>query len=181
MDIIKNNFSDVNFNTNLFLHFLILYTFLTIFFMTFIAKVSTQAFNHEVTHLINEGLRDKFNNIKKNLNMDLIKKILPVDKVKKLLEKEDKAVEAHNKGLINLTIVTALLLWVSFATVVYILINNCNSKLEIGTIFLENLIIFSFVGIGEYFFFTRVATKFVPVEPSFISKKFFEGIKNKLN
>jgi hypothetical protein len=181
MDIIKNNFSDVNFNINFFLHFLILYTFLTIFFITFISKVSKQGFNDIITHLIKEGLQDKFNNFKKNLNMDLIKKILPIDKVKKILEKEDKAVEAHNKGLINIIIVIAVLLWISFAIVVYILINNCNSKLEIGTIFFENLIIFTFIGIAEYFFFTRILFKFTPVEPSFIVNKFFEEIKNKLN
>jgi hypothetical protein len=105
MDIIKNNFSDVNFNINFFLHFLILYTFLTIFFITFISKFSKQGFNDIITHLIKEGLKDKLNNFKKNLNMDLIKKILPIDKVKKILEKEDKAVEANNKGLINIIIV----------------------------------------------------------------------------
>ena len=57
---------------------------------------------------------------------------------------------------------------------------ECGSNLKIEEIIIENLIIFAFVGLVEYYFFTRIALKFVPVEPSFISKQFINSLKEKL-
>jgi hypothetical protein len=170
-DIVKNNLYNVNFDINLFLHFLILYTFLSIFFMKFISKVSSNAFNNEVSHLINDKLKDKLSNFKTNPNFNLLTKFLPIDNLKKLLSKQDSTVKAHNDGLFNMIMLSVGLLWTALIVIILILKYNCNSNLELQKIIIDNLIVFAFVGLGEYYFFTRVALKFIPVEPSFISKQ----------
>ncbi len=55
-----------------------------------------------------------------------------------------------------------------------------DSKLNIKDIVIENAIIFMFVGIVEFLFFKTIAFKFIPVEPSFISKEFLNQVKNQL-
>jgi hypothetical protein len=181
LDIVKNNLYNVNFNINLFLHFLILYTFLSIFFIKFISKVSSNAFNGEVSHLINDKLKDKLSDLKTNSNFILLTKFLPINNIKKILSKQDSTVKAHNDGVFNMIMLSVGLLWVGFIVVVLILKYNCNSELELQKITIDNLIVFSFVGLAEYYFFTRVALKFIPVEPSFISKQFLQSLKDKLS
>jgi len=171
---------DVNFNINLFLHFLILYTFLTIFFITFISKTSYNAFNGEITNLINNQLGSRVEKLKKDPTIAFILEELPINNMKNMYSQPDKAVTNYNDGLFKMCIVSVILLWVGFIILVLILKYNCNSDLHIGSIILENAIVFSAIGFAEYYFFTRVATKFVPVEPSFISKQFFQSIKSEL-
>jgi hypothetical protein len=121
MESIKSKFMDVNFNINLFLHFLILYTFLTIFFITFISKVSSDAFNGEVTHLISEKLGEKIDKLKENTIFNSIISKLPINYIKKMYSQPDKAVTNHNKGLFNVCIISVILLWIGFIVVVLIL------------------------------------------------------------
>lgn len=181
LDIVKNNLYNVNFDINLFLHFLILYTFLSIFFIKFISKVSSNAFNGEVSHLIMNKLKDKLSDLKTNPNFQLLTKFLPINNIKKLLSKQNSTVKAYNDGLFNMIMLSVGLLWVGFIVVVLILKYNCESELKLERIFIDNLIVFAFVGLGEYYFFTRVALKFIPVEPSFISKQFLQSLKDKLS
>jgi len=173
-------FTDVNFNINLFLHFLILFSFLSIFFVLIISKASTLAFNNEVERLIGELLHNKIDELKKKSDeFDQITNILPLNKLYNEYQKGNLLVNQHNNNLIKIIIIINVFLWMFFVASL-ILLNNCNSHIDIKEIILENIIIFGCVGIVEYYFFTRIAIKFVPVEPSFISKQFLESLKNKL-
>ena len=180
LNLIESKFMDVNFNINLFLHFLILYTFLTIFFITFISKVSANAFNGEVTNIINHELGPKIKKLKEDSYFSTIIENLPMNKIKNLFSKPDEAVINYNSGIFNACMISVFLLWISFIVIVLILKFGCQSKLDIGEIIFENIIIFSAIGFAEYYFFTKVALKFVPVQPSFIYKQFFESIKSEL-
>jgi len=176
--LIKSKFMDVNFNINLFLHFLILYTFLTIFFITFISKVSSDAFNGEVNHIIhNSKLHET---IDQNPTIGEALENVPLDVLSKMYSKPDQAVTNYNEGLFNACIISTVLLWISFIVIVLILKFQCDSELKIGKIIIENAIIFTAIGFAEYYFFTKIAIKFIPVEPSFIYKQFFETIKSKI-
>jgi len=179
-EILKNSFTDVNFNINLILHSLILFTFLTLFFTFFISKVSTQVFNDEISNLTEHSLGDKINSIKDNTLVKNTMDILPIDKLIANYEKPDKAADMSNKGLLNTVFFVNILLWLGLIIVIILLKYNCNSELNIKEILLENAAIFSVVGIIEYFFFTRIALKFVPVQPSFISKQFLESVKSEI-
>ena len=176
----KKRTFDINFNMNFFLHFLLLFSFLTIFFIFFLGKISTESFNDEVGHLIDDLLKNNVKELKKSPNFNNIVNKLPLRKLSKIYEKKNKVVEEHNNNLIKLVIIVNVLLWIFFITIVCLLKFECDSKLNLTEIILENLVIFVFVGLFEYYFFTRIALKFVPVEPSFISKQFMTSVKNKL-
>jgi len=177
---VQKRVTDVNFNINLFLHFLILFSFLSVFFIFFISKVSTDAFNNEVEHLIHELLSDRVKELKQTPEFDEVIRQLPLKKLYESFQKKTKAVEIHNDNLIKLVVIINILLWILFISMTVLLKYECNSNLNIGEIVIENLIIFAFVGLVEYYFFTRIALKFIPVEPSFISKQFMNSLKDKL-
>lgn len=180
-DFIKNTFGDVNFDINLYLHSLILFSFLSIFFIFYITKLVKSVFNDEISHLIEESLSDKIKEIKKNSSISYAIDQLPLDVLIKAYSGQDKAVEMHNQGLFNTVFFINALLWVGLIVVVLILKMTCNTDIHIKEIVMENAIIFSFIGVIEFMFFKYIAFKFVPVEPSFISKQFLETVKQELN
>lgn len=201
IEILKNIFSDVNFNINLTMHTLVLFTFLSIFFVFYISKLSKHAFDDEISHLIEESLGDKikkFKNTDSNINKELsnlikeslgdklIKDLKQVqsnfstDKLEKEWDKPDKPSEMHNKGLFNTLFFVNVLLWIGLIVVICILNMNPNSTLNIKDIVIENAVIFTFIAIVEFLFFTTIALKFIPVAPSFISQEFLNQVKTLL-
>ena len=47
-------------------------------------------------------------------------------------------------------------------------------------ILIENLIVFSFVGIIEFLFFTKVAAKYIPVTPDILAETVLDRVKYRL-
>lgn len=179
-DLIKDKFTDINFNINLFSHFLILFTFLTIFFIIFITKVSSDAINYEVTNLIQKFKPDVQNSIRQsnvdNFIIDYLQNINTVD----LYSKPDNAVKNHNNGLFKMLIVSLVLLWGGFILFIIFARYSCHIDINFKDLSLENLLVFGFIGFAEYYFFTRIAAKYVPVAPSFITQKLLDTIKGSI-
>jgi hypothetical protein len=81
---------------------------------------------------------------------------------------------AHGQAIvIFLFVITALL----FIILKYYYPNSVN----IRKLLTENIITFIFVGMGEYWFFTTYAVKFVPAPPSLLSKSAIDTIKARMS
>ena len=183
LEFFKINFSDVNFNINLVTHSLILFTFLSIFFVFYISKIAKHVFDEEISHLIDESLTDKLKEFKKiELVQSVQTQIRPVsDKLEKNWDKPDKAAEFNNNGLFTTLFFVNLLSWVGLIIIIIILNMQKDSTLDIKNIIIENAVIFSVIGFVEFMFFTKIALKFIPVAPSFISQEFLNQVKNQVN
>lgn len=180
METIKQLFSDPNFNINLLTHGLILFSFLSVFFMTYIAKVSKNAFDKEIRHLVEEAVKEQLDNAMNLIPMPFDLSQLPLDKLLDEFSKENILAKAVNKSFFKLVTTVNVMLWV-FLVVLVIAMNRYGAKIDVKEIAFENAIIFTFIGAVEYMFFTQIAFKFIPVEPSFISKVFMDKIKEKFN
>jgi len=112
--------------------------------------------------------------IGQSLNGDL------VDKLRKSYEKVDKTVETHNNWLFNSIIITNVSLFIFVTMLIVILLYQCEQCIPVKHILLENAVTFFFVGIIEYFFFTKIAVKYVPSKPSLIVNSFFESVEKQL-
>jgi len=171
------NIQNYNFLINLLLHSLILFTFLTLFFIFFISKVSKKAFNNEIGHQIDNALNKVVPKLKENKMFNLIKDNINIKSLLDRYKDADKKVQKKNNSLIKNLVIVNIVLWICFILFVRH-ITSIRNDIDLLTIIGENLIVFSFVGIAEYYFFTRIALKFIPVEPSFISKQFLEELKS---
>ena len=168
---IINLFNDENFIINLVLHSIIIFTILSIFFIFVISKLSEEIFNEEISHIFIHNIPfNKINDSDSNI----------INKLINIYSDPDKTIKFHNDGIINSLIIINILLWIGFIIIVLILY-NCKMNLHITHIIIENIFVFFIIGNIEYIFFKYIASKFIPVEPSFISKKFLEIVKNEFN
>ena len=161
----------INIICNYFIHSFILFTFLSIFFMFFISKLTKETFNKEITHLIDNAMKSL--KIPFNLPDDF-----NLNKLIDVFSKPNLNTKIYNELLMNALTITNILLWTGLIIVVGILKWYNWNTLELSVITLENLLIFSVVGIIEYLFFTRIAFKFIPVEPSFIKAQLIQILQS---
>jgi len=158
---------------NVFLHILILFTILSALFILYISKLTTDGFNKEFINIVNIAFSptelskiDSSGILKQNLN-----KIDPV-----IFSTYINQFDNYHNDLreeINLKIKEEIFIVIGALILCCILINlipikffkYCNG---LSTLLLELLVAFSLVGFIEFWFFTNVASKFVPVKPSFL-------------
>jgi len=55
------------------------------------------------------------------------------------------------------------------------------TNINLTKLFTENIITFIFIGAGEYWFFTAYAAKFIPAQPSLLSRTAIDTIKSRLS
>jgi len=161
----------LNIICNYFVHSIILFTFLSIFFIFYITKLEKSAFIHEIINLIDNTMKS----FKLPFN---IPNGLDLNKLIQLYSKPDQTTEIYNDLLMKSLIIVNILLWIGLIIVISILKYYNWDTLELSVILLENFLIFIFIGIIEFLFFTRVAFKFVPVEPSFMKSQLIKTLQS---
>jgi hypothetical protein len=160
----------INIICNYFIHSFILFTFLSIFFIFFISKLTKETFNTEITHLIHNAMKSlKIPKLSNNFNLNTLINAF---------SKPDLTTKMYNELLLNSLVIVNILLWTGLIITVSILKYYNWNTLELSVISLENLLIFSVVGIIEYLFFTQIAFNFVPVEPSFIKSQLIKILQS---
>ena len=176
-----------SFSINVFVHVIILFTFLSAFFILFVSKLTKEMFEKEISHLMEENI-DKLvhsldNETKQNLM--LFTRVVPIDRLIKKYEEPSEYVLEHNRWVQLCAIAISIVGIFILALVMYIVYNSCGQCAPLKHIFMENVIVFVCIGIVEYVFFTRVALKFVPAPPSLLVnsliKKFKETMQSQTN
>lgn len=158
---------------SILVHILILFTFLSIFFFSFVSKIEEKTFQNEMGDLIQTNIR--------NILTPDIKKYLSqykptLQKIQLLYPEPDRYVQENNKWIkISAIFVIAFLL----SMIGTILIFQCE-KVSMGGIIAENIVTFICIGIVEYWFFTNIAIKWIPTSPSLMIDKMFTSISENL-
>lgn len=157
-------------------HALILFLFLSVFFIVYITKVSKEAIERELEN----NIRDAFKERLKDLTIEQKERLrlLPYDLLKKMYSEPEKGMVMNNKWLFRLIIIINIILVIVLIGIIILMKTTCNKEINMTHILIENGIAFIFIGIVEYLFFTKIAIKYIPVEPSFISEKFIDTLKN---
>lgn len=133
----------------------------------------------ELTNQINE-IKLEFTNLLQNIMKQYL---ISPSKIIGKLDNVNPLVKVSNDGLKSTLITANVFTWC--AIIILILLttkyNCCNDNIDFKFMFWENIITFIFVGIVEFLFFKMIASKFVPIEPSFISKETLNRVKNMFN
>ena len=173
---------------NLGLHALILFVFLSTFFFLYISKAEEHEVNKQTSRLVSKntgtllGVLDKWDKKlsgKGTINWTKVK----ATGERLMTEKDPKleSISKHNKMLKRTSI--GIGIGIFAALVIASLIFKFGMKLNIhfGEIALENVIIFSIVGIIEYLFFRHIASQYVPVTPDVASSTIIARVKYHLD
>jgi len=162
---------------DIFIHVILVITVLSVFFWLVLSKIETKSLQGEVTDQLGNLIDKKF---KPNDATKTMLKSIDYDELSKLYNgKPSREVEDYNKALFKLNIIIIVLLFGTFILIWILLKINCGKDVPVGKIFLENIGLFILIGIIEVLFFIKIASRFIPVEPSFIMKTVKENISDK--
>lgn len=208
--------ADRTFILNIFMHCIVLFCFLTLFFWLYISSQIRAAINSQIDEAIRTAVPPLMESLNgavpdltpvtwENLTAD-INNLNTTDAVKtKLLALvsstqasqtvpwdkayfenlesqyagDDAYITASNKKyfIINICIIVGLIIaWILM--VVYF--KKQGDTINFKSIFIENTVLFTFVGIVEYLFFVTVAFKYKPASPAFMIASAIDSIKNQL-
>ena len=167
---------------NVVLHVLILFSLLSILFMFYISKITTNEINNQFNDIVNgidlSDLKDKHPEIYKILesfNPSYFDKI-----INNFKNNPDPLRESINDNIFNtIYIIIGFLLFIAVLLNIlpFSLTNFCLSSFKhLGY---ELITIFAFVGLIEYWFFTNIASKYIPVKPDVLIESIKERMINK--
>lgn len=116
-----------------------------------------------------------------NSMVENFKKSIKMDYYLKLYKKEDKTREFVNKQLLDKMVhINYLLLFFTLFITGSLLVTKSITYNEVGHVFVENILTFTFVGMIEIMFFIKIASKYIPAPPSLIYKAFFESMRKNI-
>ena len=173
--------SFTKFNINIIIHVLILFTFLTVFYFFYASKLIKDSFDNELKHLIESNINNLYDKYDISPSqIALSSKFIDIDKFIKIYQQPDTYVSEHNKWVERSAYYMIFGGLFILITIIVILYFNCNQCTPIWDILLENIIVFTFVGIFEYMFFVKVAFKYVPAPPSLLVNSLLNKFKSSL-
>lgn len=162
---------------NIYMHVLILFCFLTLFYIFVISKIETNLMTTEINSQISNGLNNSINNLTPNESRNFkMLKVLPFDALKREYSKPDQSYTIYNTWLFRTAYIINGMLFFGFILSILLLTYSCGNCTNLKNIILHNAIVFTLVGGVEYMFFTHIASKFVPTKPSLMINVFFQNL-----
>lgn len=165
--------------TDILIHVTILFSFLSAFFFMYISRIESDAFKNELGGLI----KDKINElVDKNpeIVFELSDQKQYIQRLATHYNTETKESLQRNIMIKFLSVFTVLILLAIILSIILTTYFECDKKINLGSILLQNIIIFIFIGIVEYNFFTRVAAKYTPVVPSLMTTTMLDTFKSEM-
>ncbi len=168
---------------NIYLHVIILFGFLTLFYVFYISKIETTAMTNEINSQIGTHLTESLNAMKPEAKHNLLNgmKFIPFNVLIKNYTHEDVGYKIHNIWLFRTAYLINMMLILGFLIAIILLTTSCGNCLGIMAIIRHNLFVFSLVGVVEYLFFTNIASKFIPTQPSLMVNTFINNLKQLFN
>lgn len=167
MSIINTEFA-----IDMILHSMILFTFLSVLYIMYISKLSKKIFDNEISKNIDKLAK----NLTKNDNTKKYLQNIPYDSLISMFEEESDYLTIQNDWLFGTIKYGLIAMWIIFIGFIFMLKNNCSTEINITEMIKNNAVTFLLIGIFEYMFFTNIAIKFVPIEPSVLTNTFFSDL-----
>ena len=165
------------------LHVLILFVFLFSAFYLFLAKITRDEISDQVSNIINDQTGPLLDEVNSYSSQTIDWNGLNSWAVNLVAKSQgtNPTVDANNKNLFYMAIgiiIGLFVVWVGAAIFFHYYL-----KLELGIpkIILENIVIFTIVGIFEGYFFMEIVTKYIPITASASAIGGLEAFKKKLN
>ena len=169
---------NTSFAINSLLHITILFCFLSILFVFIISKLTRETITNELNKEIEDIIGNQIKNISPEFKTALNK--IPYSKLKNVYSEESEYVRINNKWLLSVIISINIILFTILIFFIVVLKYSCDQSIPIFKILIENIILFSFIGMVEYKFFINIASKYIPSLPSHMSISFKNSLQKYL-
>jgi hypothetical protein len=172
----------INLSVNIYVQVLLLFTILSMLFIHVISKVETSAINNELQNIVSDNMIDRYkklnNNDKQRVNSVL--NMVDLNILDKMYDREDKTRIVNNKS-VYYSIYIVLIMLVAIFIIVIALNKGLCHNVPLKHIIVENIVIFSCIGVVEFIFFKNIILKYVATKPSFMSQYIFQKVKETLS
>jgi hypothetical protein len=182
LDSCKFRGQTVDFGINIYVHVLFLFIILSMLFIHIISKIESDAINNELSDLVSDGIQNNYTNLD-NSNKEKIKSVLDMvdlNTLSKLYDRDDKTRKINNNNVFKSIHMSLAVLAIIFILVIVLNKALCHN-VPLKHIIIENLIIFTGIGIVEFMFFKYIILKYVPTKPSFMLEYIVDRAKNIVN
>lgn len=173
-----------NLTINVLIHVLILFAILSVFFFFYISKLEKQVFEKEIKKLMDENEEKLLNQIDsdtKGASKKTLQSLKPgLDVLQRMYDRPSEKLQIYNRWLVKTDVLALVIVLITIIAIIASIYFNCGTCIPLWDIIKENIVIFIFIGIVEYMFFTKVASQYVPAPPSLLASSFFESAKRHL-
>jgi hypothetical protein len=180
-NVIRYDNSNIEYGINISLHILILITFLTVFFFSYISKLTEKQLKKELNSTIEKQtthILDKFDKLtSSNVPIDWKMVDEEADKIIQKYNEKIPEIIKNNKKVFKTSMYSIAFLCILFIGSVIYFKYYKKYNIDLSHIITENVILFSFIGVLEYLFFSKIASKYVPITPDFIQNTILDRIK----
>lgn len=167
----KNTCQPANLAVSALMHIFILFTVLSILFIFIVSKLEKATFDGAIQKVINEGILPQLESAGDE-RVKSVLRTLPYEKLEVFYSKQSDKVTITNKWL---TIIMVIVSGFLFSLIMSLIIAK-RDCINIGEIILENVIVFSLVGVFEFVFFKTVASKYEPIQPSTFQRTVYDKL-----
>lgn len=162
---------------NITVHIIILFSFLSLFFFLYVSKIEEQAFKDEIGDVIEKNVQSALEK-RRNIALPLVRDAVPFLQYAKIQHTGPEQASLKQNFFVKFSAGFTVLLLVGIClSIILTLTFDCNKKVPVSEILLENTATFILVGILEFLFFTRIAMKFVPAPPTLMLKTIINRFK----
>jgi len=174
------------FGVNALLHVFILTTFLVVFYKLVVTKLETKAIDNQLRSALNKSLPGMFvlldassgNTLKPALQS--LKSNGALGKLQLLYSTPDPSTTSYNSWLFRCAFVVVGALFLLVLTVI-LLTQLFNININLTAILRENAVLFLAIGLVELGFFLKIALKYVPAAPSFLSQQVIDSLQDEFS
>jgi hypothetical protein len=163
---------------DIFIHVTFLILVLSVAFWALVAPVEKKAFDSQIEDQIKQAMGLAFKDISQDTVENLSK--IDLDVLSKYYDQTDDTTSLWNGWLKKSNVLMAIVLIVTLVLVWAILSFSCGKCIPVGRLLVENFVLFACIVVVEALFFLKVASKFVPVAPSYMVQQLFKDLKTKL-
>jgi hypothetical protein len=169
---------------NIGLHVVVLFLFLTLFFFIYISRKEKDGISNELSSVIQDsstGILDTLvsSDVAGYIDWNILYSVAGQLKQKNI--QNDPSTDENNKKLINKSIILNIILFVLLIILILYFTLYKNYDIHLCDIIIENFLIFIFVGVVEYIFFTRVALKYSSVTSSDMAINIIDRMKYQIS
>ena len=156
----------INIISDLGIHALLLFIFLSVIFILYISKITEKTLKNELSQVIDDEIKHIIYKNKKLLVKHLDSK--SYDRFKKKYNKEDQYKSLNNEWLKKSLLITNVLFFMIVTGSIFLMRYICNIKIDIKEIVILNIYILSGLTIFEYLLYIYIETKYMYTTPTLL-------------
>lgn len=170
---------------DIFIHVTILLLVLFALFWFVISRLETNEMNKQLQSAINDNLPKVYKQIDQQGELTSLvkgmKNTKTLDAMKNMYSKPDPETKEWNDALWRDNIIIIISFVLGFLAIWGVMVWSCGKCPPVGTLLLENIILFTLVGVVEGLFFYLIAMHYSPVMPSYMTKTVVESLEKNLS